>query len=56
MPLYSRVTFSEHPYSEALRVGDFQKEIMDEIMKMENIKEKWDSEEIENAILEKLSK
>lgn len=56
MPLYSRVTFSEDPYAEALRVGDFQKSIMDQIMKIENVKEKWDSVEIENAILEKLLK
>ncbi|MEL4307870.1 FAD-dependent oxidoreductase [Joostella sp. CR20] len=56
LPLYSRVTFSEHPYSEALREGDFQRGIMDEIMEMENIEDRWDSEAVENAILEKLSK
>ncbi|QLE01701.1 FAD-dependent monooxygenase [Galbibacter sp. BG1] len=56
VPLYSRVTFSNNPYKEALEIGDFQKKIMDEVMAMENIHEKWDSEEVENKILEKLSK
>ncbi len=30
MPLYSRVTFSLQPYSEALAIGDFQNKIMEE--------------------------
>ncbi|MEI7509159.1 MAG: NAD(P)/FAD-dependent oxidoreductase [Flavobacterium sp.] len=55
MPLYSRVTFSLHPYSEALAVGDFQNEIMEEIMKIENIEQHWNSEEVENRIIELLN-
>lgn len=51
IPVYSRVTFSDKPYSEALHIGDQQAAIMDEIMKMENIREKWDSEEVEQKIL-----
>ncbi len=51
MPLYSRVTFSLQPYSEALAIGDFQNKIMDEVMQMENIEEKWNSEEVENKII-----
>lgn len=51
MPLYSRVTFSLQPYSEALAIGDFQNKIMEEVMQMENIAEKWNSEEVENKII-----
>lgn len=51
IPLYSRVTFSYRPYSEALAIGDKQKAIMKVIMKMDNIEEKWDSNEIEQKIL-----
>jgi len=51
MPLYSQVTFSNIPYSEALEVGKRQDAIMKEIMKTENIEEVWDSVEIEEAIL-----
>jgi len=55
MPLYSRVTFSLQPYSEALAIGDFQNKIMEDILKIDNIEEKWNSEEIESLILEKLN-
>ena len=51
IPLYSRVTFSEAPYAEALRKGDRQAEIMDEVMKMPGIEENWNSEEVESRIL-----
>ncbi|MFT5312955.1 MAG: kynurenine 3-monooxygenase [Paraglaciecola sp.] len=47
VPLYSMVTFSPHtPYSEALRVGDIQKEIMSEIMALPNIQERWQDDDI----------
>ncbi|TGD57414.1 FAD-dependent oxidoreductase [Flavobacterium humi] len=51
LPLYSRVTFSLQPYSEALAIGDMQNKIMEEIMAMPNIEEKWSSEEVENKII-----
>ena len=54
MPLYSRVTFSLQPYSEALAIGDFQNEIMKEIMQIPNIKENWNSREVEDKIIELL--
>jgi len=54
IPLYSRVTFSDRPYSEALAIGDFQNEIMQEVLLTENIEEKWDSKEVEDKILELL--
>ena len=51
IPAYSRVTFSDRPYAEALAVGDTQEEIMQEVMKMENIDTRWDSKEVEEKIL-----
>jgi kynurenine 3-monooxygenase len=56
MPLYSRVTFSHKPYAEALAIGDKQKSIMDEVMKIPGINDKWESIEVENRILELLQK
>ncbi len=54
-PAYSMVTFSPKiRYSEALEKGNRQQVIMDEIMQLENISEKWHSELIENLMLEKL--
>ena len=55
IPLYSRVTFSDKPYSDALAIGDEQRGIMDRVMEMENIEEKWDSPEVENIILEAIT-
>ncbi|WP_224483569.1 FAD-dependent oxidoreductase [Robertkochia aurantiaca] len=55
-PLYSRVTFTTDPYAEALKEGDRQQRIMDEVMKMENLAEDWQSERVENTILSLLEK
>lgn len=54
MPLYRRVTFSIQPYAEALAIGDFQNQIMEKVMQMSNIEEKWNSDEVENKIIELL--
>ncbi|OIQ22506.1 MAG: kynurenine 3-monooxygenase [Flavobacterium sp. MedPE-SWcel] len=54
IPLYSRVTFSHRPYSEALAIGDEQKAIMDEIMQIDNIDKLWDSQQVEDKIIELL--
>lgn len=51
IPLYSRVTFSDHPYSEALEEGERQDKIMEEVMKMENIHQNWDDNEVMDKIL-----
>jgi kynurenine 3-monooxygenase len=51
IPVYSRVTFSERSYVEALAYGDAQEEIMGQIMKIPNIAQIWDSELVENKIL-----
>ncbi len=54
IPVYSRVTFSERPYAEALAIGDKQEAIMQKVLKMPNIAAEWDSKEVENKILELL--
>jgi kynurenine 3-monooxygenase len=53
MPLYSQVTFSNIRYSEAYQQGQVQNGIMDEVMAMEEIEERWDSEDVMNLLLEK---
>ena len=54
LPLYSRVTFSHRPYSEALTIGDQQNTIMSEIMKIPNISNIWKTKEIEQKMLDLL--
>jgi kynurenine 3-monooxygenase len=55
IPLYSMVTYSPHiRYSTALREGQRQEAIMQKIMAMPDIDKKWDSEEVEQAILKSL--
>ena len=56
IPAYSQVTFSPQiRYSEALTNSRKQEAIMQEVMQMKNIEESWDSAEVENFILSKLS-
>ena len=54
IPAYSRVTFSDQPYAEALALGDAQEEIMLKVMQMPSIEEKWNSDEVMNKIIELL--
>ena len=56
LPLYSQVTFSHTPYDVALRNGELQNAIMKRVMDRPDIAEVWDSEEIEQAVLEELKK
>jgi len=56
VPLYTRVTFSDKAYSDALDIGDYQRGIMDEVMKIPGIEETWDSEEVELKIKDLLNK
>ncbi|WCM41765.1 FAD-dependent monooxygenase [Flavobacterium sp. CBA20B-1] len=51
LPLYDRVTFSLNPYEDALAIGDFQKNVMDQVMKLPNIHSDWQTKEVENFIL-----
>lgn len=52
IPMYSRVTFSDKPYTEALAIGDWQRSVMDEVMELPEIEKKWDSQAVEDKILE----
>ena len=55
-PAYSLVTFSPNVrYSEALSRGNHQQAIMDEIMQLPDIASKWDSDEIEQLMLKKIT-
>lgn len=51
MPLYSEVTFSHIPYSQALKGGEEKNKIMAEVMKMDDIHENWDSQEVMDKML-----
>lgn len=52
IPLYSMVTYSPKiRYSTALKEGERQQAIMDQVMLMPDIDKKWDSEEVEKKIL-----
>lgn len=51
MPLYSMVTFSHIPYNEAQARGKKQDSIMDEVMKLPDLENKWNSNEVEEKIL-----
>ncbi len=56
LPLYSRVTFSLRPYSEALAIGNRQNEIMETVMKSTpDIENLWNSPEVEQKILDLLA-
>ena len=55
IPAYSRVTFSNRPYAEALAVGDAQEELMQQVMQLPNIDVIWDSEQVEKKILSLLA-
>ncbi len=56
LPAYSQVTFSPHiRYSQALINGSRQEAIMQKIMTVAGIEEKWNSPEIEKMILDKLN-
>lgn len=56
MPLYSMVTFSDIRYSDALKEGQRQDRIMEEVMAMPNIHENWEDPKVEAKILELLEK
>jgi kynurenine 3-monooxygenase len=54
LPLYSQVTFSHTPYDKALRNGEIQDAIMKRVMDRPDISEVWDTEEVEQAVLNEL--
>jgi kynurenine 3-monooxygenase len=56
MPLYSQVTFSHIRYSDALKNGQVQNEIMQEVLKMEKIHQNWESDEVMEKMLSLVKK
>ena len=55
IPAYVQVTFSPHiRYSDAMVNGQKQEAIMKKVMAMPDIENKWQDEEIEKLILNKL--
>ena len=46
LPLYSQVTFSDIPYHQALKEGQAQDLLFQQIMAIENIEEKWNGKEV----------
>lgn len=55
IPAYAQVTFSPHiRYSEALRNGIRQEKIMQKIMAMPDIANRWQDEQVEQMILQEL--
>jgi kynurenine 3-monooxygenase len=53
-PLYTQVKFTNIPYIDAWNEGLRQDELMESILNRPDIDEKWDSDEVENAILASL--
>ena len=49
--LYEQVSFSHTPYQDALSNGYRQQRIMDQIMAMDTISDRWDSQEVEDQML-----
>ncbi|MES2587600.1 MAG: NAD(P)/FAD-dependent oxidoreductase [Bacteroidota bacterium] len=51
LPLYSQVTFSHTRYSDALRNGEKQNKIMQEILQIPEIHQNWDKEDVMQKML-----
>ncbi len=47
LPLYSMVTFSHIPYSQALKEGKAQDQLFEKIMDIDNIEARWNSNEVD---------
>ena len=57
IPAYSQVTFSPHiRYSDALKRGQKQEAIMQEVMRMPGIEEKWDTVEVLDQIIMRIER
>lgn len=55
LPLYTMVKYTDMPYSEALREGQRHDRIMEQVLAMPGIGEKWESGEVERKVLELLA-
>lgn len=56
MPLYSQVKFSNIPYLDAWNEGLRHDRIMEQVLALPGIEERWDSEEVERTALELAAK
>ena len=55
LPLYSQVKFSDIEYKDALREGQRHDRIMEEVLAMPGVEEKWEGEEVERRAMELLA-
>jgi kynurenine 3-monooxygenase len=53
-PLYTLVKFTNIPYHDAMAEGERHDRIMAKVLATENIEERWDSDEVEQMVLELL--
>ena len=53
-PLYTLVKFTNIPYQQAKEEGERQDEIMEKILSIDEIAEKWNSDEVEQEVLRRL--
>ena len=51
LPLYSMVTFSNIPYAKAWSLGQKQEAMMQKVLQLPGIENKWDSVEVESLML-----
>lgn len=51
LPLYSQVKFTDTSYVDALREGQRHDRIMEEVLAMKDVEERWESEEVERKAL-----
>ena len=51
LPLYSQVKFTDTPYVDAWNEGLRHDRIMEEVLAMPGIEEKWEGEEVERKVL-----
>lgn len=54
IPLYSQVKFTDTPYAEAKQAGERQDAIMNALLAMPGIEDRWNSDEVEKMILDSL--
>ena len=54
-PLYTQVKFTNIPYHEAKAEGERHDRIMEQILAMEGIEDRWDSDEVEQEVLRLLT-
>lgn len=55
LPLYTMVKYTDMPYADALREGERHDRIMEQVLDLQGIEERWNSEEVEQKVLELLA-